>query len=473
MRALVVFFSLSVSFFCIAQDTCSRSEYIQDLSYYNYLINFYHPKPFLFKDSVDFRLDIAKLKQEEFLSDKDFYVQLLKINNQLRDGHLYVQQPQKAVDGSLSKKKFLPFSVRIVDFNLFVNQSSVNGLKKWDLITSINGVPSSDIIYQTLPLLPVDGFAVNRKYKNLEMYFPVLYSWVFELQDLNEVEVISSQGLKAKHKLIFEPVTGFNANRLVQQKVNKWRYSVDEERALSYLEISSFNSQFLPEGQKFSAYLKSKFKNIREKSVNDLVVDLRGNEGGSVEHMKSLLSYLKTGEYRLYGKLSINNYLLKDTLSLLLPEDLKVLDRQKIKSSQETIVSNKKLLRAVKESKSCFKGNVVLLVDGNTFSSASHLVSLLKGQSNVHVIGEETGGNQSFCNAGYTLRAVLPNTKIKVHIPLIHGDYGLENNINKGVQPDTDCSPDVLSYMRFKDPCVLTAFEYLELIKKNHDKKEK
>ena len=473
MKALLVFLSFGISFFGISQTTSSRSEFIQDLTYYNYLINYYHPKPYLFKDSITFQIEISNLQEEEFLSNSDFYIQLLKLNNQLRDGHLYVQQPQEIIIASLKKKKFLPFSVKIIDFDLFVNQSSISGLKKWDLITSINGVSSSDIIYQILPLLPLDGFAVNRKYKNLEIYFPVLYSWVFNLKDLNEVEVVSSKGLKAKHKLVFEPISGFSANKLLHKRVSNWRFSVDEERALSYLEISSFNSELLPKDQKFSSYVKRKFKQLKDKDINNLVLDLRGNEGGAVENMKYLLQYLKTSDYRIYSKLSVNGYLLKDTLSLLFPEDIKALDRQKLIVNDETTILNNKLLRKLKEAKNVFKGNVVILVDGNTFSSASHLVSLLKGQSNIHIIGEETGGNQSFCNAGYTLRAVLPNTKIRVHIPLIRGDYGLGNNINKGVLCDTNCSPDVLSYMRFKDPCVLLAFEYLEILKKKNGEKEK
>lgn len=453
------------------QTDLSRKQIINDITFYELLIDNYHPNPYLFKDSTSFKQSLNELKTSEINDTPELFYELIKVNNSLRDGHLYLQLPDDITEVSMIGNDFVPFSVKIIDFKIFINKSLDTTLSRWDLVTSINGVSSADLLYEMLPLLPVDGYAINRKYKSLEMYFPFLFHWLYPGQDSFKVEIIPSRGRSVKVSKAVKAISGRIASaKLLEGYLNSWNLEYKNE--VGYLSIPSFSNHMIPKDLEFSNWIKEQFNSLEKASVKNLVVDLRGNEGGSVDNMITLLKYLKNQPFELYDYLQVNPNLTFDTLGFLLKEDIKKLTKQSEQNSERVVLKKKDLLKTYKPSKKRFDGGVVILVDGNTFSSASHAVSLLKDQNNVFVIGEETGGSQGFSNAGYKLNVELPNSKIKVSVPLVHGVYQKDKNLSKGALPNQTCAPDVLSFVRFNDPCLLMAFEYIELLKRKNNVKE-
>jgi C-terminal processing protease CtpA/Prc len=89
----------------------------------------------------------------------------------------------------------------------------------------------------------------------------------------------------------------------------------------------------------------------------------------------------------------------------------------------------------------------------------------IKGQTNVTLVGEETGGGYYGNNGVFIPEMVLPNTKLRVRLPL----YRIVNNKNipfngRGILPDVEVKATSESIRLNKDPKMEKA---LALIKKD------
>jgi C-terminal processing protease CtpA/Prc len=94
------------------------------------------------------------------------------------------------------------------------------------------------------------------------------------------------------------------------------------------------------------------------------------------------------------------------------------------------------------EKRNHFDGNIYLVTGGYTFSAATLVTGELKGQENVTVVGEETGGGAYGNSAMHLPVITLPNSKVRVVLPL----YRLVIDANRkktgrGVFPDVEVGP--------------------------------
>jgi hypothetical protein len=79
-------------------------------------------------------------------------------------------------------------------------------------------------------------------------------------------------------------------------------------------------------------------------------------------------------------------------------------------------------------SKPAFRGQVYILINGNSFSTTAEFLSHVHFRKRATFIGEESGGGYYGNSSGFMPRLVLPNTKAMVSVPLMTyylsvGDY--------------------------------------------------
>jgi C-terminal processing protease CtpA/Prc len=91
-----------------------------------------------------------------------------------------------------------------------------------------------------------------------------------------------------------------------------------------------------------------------------------------------------------------------------------------------------------------FDGEVYIITGGNSFSATTLFAQKLKGQQNVQIVGEETGGG-SYGNTAWMMPEVtLPKTRIRFRLPKFR--LVMEKDLVKegrGVLPDIPASPTV------------------------------
>jgi hypothetical protein len=103
--------------------------------------------------------------------------------------------------------------------------------------------------------------------------------------------------------------------------------------------------------------------------------------------------------------------------------------------------------------KNVFKGQLYVLMNGVTFSSAADLVADLKRTSNAIFIGEESGGVYEGPTGGDNIVVQLPNSKIMVRIsPNIQVGYMYQKHpIGRGVIPTNQVTYSIKDIVDKKD----------------------
>jgi hypothetical protein len=64
-----------------------------------------------------------------------------------------------------------------------------------------------------------------------------------------------------------------------------------------------------------------------------------------------------------------------------------------------------------------FRGLVVVLVDGGTFSAASNTAASLRAQRHITIIGQESGEGVAGCSGGTISTLVLLHSHLVLHLP--------------------------------------------------------
>lgn len=394
---------------------------------------------------------------------EDYYLKLRLIMASLKHGHNGITLPQE--DGvnyrlsSLAKsKKFLPLAIRILNNRVFiaVNTSANEKLTAGTEIVSINSETVGKIIEKQLPLMFSNGRNVSFKIGNLENYYQ--FHYLYELMNRGvERFVIEAIPYNSKKKQTyeidgelpqtiserFEKITG----KGISKYVNLLQYRVvDEKNKIAYLKIGSFYKGLLDNYERF---LDKTFTEIKQSGIKHLIVDVRQNEGGGDGFWQMAYTYT-TGNSLAEGngllsvkgdKFSYLKYVETPSLELMAfaNKPYAVIDKTadgrfrlkpQFKSSDDAV--------NYPAPPNAFSGKLYVLADGMTFSAGTAYVStvryeLLKKGQFVKFIGEEPGDdfNAGVGSSGTAADIVLPNSKVKVKIPLLGGGdvpYSMKQN---------------------------------------------
>lgn len=478
MKIIIIFlFFTTLPFFSAGQEDSlgnqyfNRSACIQDIQQLKKVLINYHPSLYTYitKANLSKKIKDYIYKLPDSLNSYRFHSELTLLINQIRDGHLYLSTNQTINNFELYQGHVLPFSFRIFDYKLFVKTNYSNSsIKQWDAIKEINGVPSTELIYELLPLLPTDGYCSSRKLKLLEENFALLYSRKFGFSTSYNLKTISKNTLS---KPLSYSIKGIKTKLLIQKlSVTKHTlfFEIDKERNLAYVKIPTFNStQLNQSGIKWHKYLKSLFKQIEKDSIHSLILDLRGNEGGSVHEMSALMEYLMFTDFQLYQSITLNSQLLKNSSSVFNDKQLKKIKKATFQKPDSLLWNIKFTEHYYFPKKNSFQGNLYVLMDGGTYSSASHAVQLLQHRPKTKFFGDETGGNGVSSNAGKTITIPLNNSKFNIHLPLMKGTYKTKKifSTTSGILPEKYCGNELLMELKYPDICLLNVLEDIIRVK--------
>lgn len=182
---------------------------------------------------------------------------------------------------------------------------------------------------------------------------------------------------------------------------------------IAYLSFNAFNP----------ADLEHVLTNLEKvDTAKGLIIDLRGNDGGSIDGMKLLLGRF-VSETRKYGTYINRNERTEDFI--------------------EPVGSK-------------YQGKVVLLVDEMSISGAENMAGIFQQFNIGKVIGNQTPGQMLWGN-GY-----LIDDSIALVIPIYQLEYPNEfNPENNGITPDIEIELLQEDLLKSKDTQLLKAIEYL------------
>ena len=201
-------------------------------------------------------------------------------------------------------------------------------------------------------------------------------------------------------------------------------FTINKQLNVATLCIRSFDNEILRSvyKQNFDGTIQKIFDQLYNAHCDNLILDVRNNQGGDFEPGKLLLSYLL---------------------------------RQAVK-----YLPGSKEAEIISPRKNSFKGKLVVLINGGSFSSTAILCSYLDLTKRGVFIGDETAGNKVMIS-GDPIDLTLPNSGILCEVSTVRYIIRNSNNDGHGITP-TYCQiatiDDVVSN---KDPSMELALKLI------------
>ena len=468
LLSLCVLVSCSVSKQYSPTKKFSPKELQDDYSIFQSSLEESHPSLYWYtpKDSMDFYFEAGKSKLKDSLTEMQFRYVLANVISKVRCGHTTVRASKGAAGFSGTQGLSFPLYVKawpdtvVVTANLNRKDSNV---VRGVVLKSIDGKPMNFIIDSLFRFLSADGYNTTHKYQTLSNggTFRSLYAAVFGLKQRTPVEFIDLNGtLRTSTLNLYNPRadTPRGPTRPVQILSKKERKRLELEAMRSLHIDTSLNTAFMEvntftKGNKLRSFFKQSFKEIKKKKVKNLVVDVRGNGGGSVVLSNLLTKYIadkpfviadslyairRGSDYGKYRSGTFFNWLF-----------LQFLTRKRKDGHYHFGLYDNKAFKP--KSGNHFEGTTYILTGGNTFSAASLFAKSLIDQEDVIVVGEETGGG-AYGNSAWLIPDVtLPNTGVRYRLPLFRLVIDKEEKKGNGVQPEVLALPTVEAIRRNED----------------------
>lgn len=406
-------------------------------------------------------------KQEEFerlfyeteqsfthpLSIKEFYSRVSPLIVALRCGHTKWIVPGKNQYYPFDEKDIFPLSLFFSDDKAYITKSydSIEVPLNAELI-SINGEKVSDIRDRLFSHLSfADGYSLGGKYYELNNFFPGIYSTFIGTSPHYEL-VINDSGIS---KTLFLNGTSIDKIPGVNEQENQitghpFKFEVLNKQT-AWIDIDRF---FTFKGEEsYRKFLRKSFNTINEKQIMNLVIDLRGNEGGNENWGVELYRYLADSSFRYYDRISVNKKK-KSDLHFKLPLRYRMAAIFNRKGDDSDLFVFGKGLKLQKPVANPFSGSVFLLLDGQSFSVTTEFASRAKSDKRCTIIGSETAGGYAMNSSGFFTIVNLPNSKIDLGIPLLSfqmADLSDNNPVDRGIIPDHYVGPSISLFNDGKD----------------------
>lgn len=429
----------------------SPEELQEDFELFRLAMQEAHPGLYRYADKAEMNslFDKAKASLTDSLNQQQFYLKLLPIISEIGCGHTkFLPSEHPEYNFYYNTNTLLPLQVHVEDDGAFVlNSYTANEIKAGSRILSINGVRMEFIIEKLLKSLFSDGANLTFKYYELNKFFNGLYSNMF-VDVENPVQSFDLVYLEdeVQKTINLQPISLEAYNQLKEKAEDKPPYELElrQQDNLAILTIRTFWSY----GEwNFKKFLDRSFEQINGANVENLILDVRNNEGGIDAYGTLLLSYLVDRPFEYYDRMeAVTNKQFTFHKNARLPKHFGILRTLFLKRYNDRYVWTKsKGLKIQRPLKDPFLGNVYVLINGGCFSVTSEFAAVADHLGRAIFIGEETGGGYLGNNSGAFAIVNLSNTKIDLGIPLLayYTAVGKSENKDRGVLPDIHIRPTI------------------------------
>jgi hypothetical protein len=437
------------------------------------------------KNEMDNYFDWGKTQIKDSLNEEDFRKVLSYVISKLNCGHTVVRSSKafmKYRDTTINK--IFPLSLKIWPGNSPTDDTATvaaNLIRKDSILTrgvvvrKINHQPITTIIDTLCQYISSDGHNLTHKYQALSNRggFGAAFTSVFGQKENYFIDYLGSDGKEGTATIpSYNPKTD-TVNRIAITRFAKTSKTerkkqimqatrnlrMDSVNKIAFMDLGSFSRNL-----RLKSFFRTSFKDMKTKGSKYLIIDVRGNGGGSVTNSTFLTKFIIDRKFKvadsLYAntrnsryKKYIDGYFFNRLFMIFMTAKKKD-DKYHFGYFERHYFSPKK--------KNHFDGNVYILTGGNSFSATTLFTQSVKPQDNVTVVGEETGGGAYGNTAWLIPDLTLPETGIRFRLPLFR--LVIDKNIPKdgrGVQPEVIAMPTTDAIRRGADYKMEKVFELI------------
>lgn len=488
MRSVVVFFVLLLTIHSngFSQENKITSKKISpqamrsDFELLKNVLESNHPSLYWYtsKDSLDFLFANINSTFKDSLSEIAFKNKISNWVTAIKCGHTTVRFSKK-LNKELAKYKPPQFPLQLkvwndsllVFGNAFQNDRSIN---RGTLIESINGFSSKKIIDSIFTTISTDGNSLNHKNQVASNSFPFWYNTVWGIDTAYAIKYYDSLGniqTAIMKNYVSLKKTATNTKDTIMNRVPTTSLSKRQKLQLSRrsLTIDTLNRTAIMRLNTFSngslkLFFKRVFRDLNELAITNLIIDCRSNGGGKVDNSNRLTQYLIKKPFKIGDsvvavsrKFNYSRYInpsfiywVSMNFTGTKSADGQIHYRRYEKHFFEPITKNH------------FSGNVFLLQGGNSFSAATMFIAALKGQENITIVGEESGGGFYGNSAMHIPTITLPKSKLRIGLPMYRLVMDKDRPKGRGIIPDISINPSLSAIRAGVDLKMKTVTELIQ-----------
>jgi hypothetical protein len=453
---IIVLSSCSVSKNYNPNKKYSKEELQEDYTLLRNILEKKHPSLYWYtaKDSMNYFFDEGYNAISDSMTELQFGWKILApLTSEIHCGHTSFSM-SKGWNKFIRKRRIpsFPLYLKVWNDTMVVTRNLLDSsiLKRGTIITSINGLSAGEIIRRMFDYMVEDGYSRNVNYIRLSESFPYFHRNIFGLYENYNVGYIDSAGMQKNIMLpYYNPPYDSTGDRkrklhLKEKRLTKRERlqnirSLDIDTTFSLMTINSFSKNRLKK------FFRQSFRKLRKIHEKNLIIDVRINGGGDINNYVLLTRFLRNSSFKVADSAFANDKGFRpytkhissgffDNIGLLFVTHKEKDGKYHFGYWERHTFTPKR--------KNHFNGNVYVLTNGLTFSASALFCNAVKGQDNIKLVGEETGGGW-YGNSGILIPdIILPNTKLRVRLPyfrLVQYDHVDEKGT--GVIPDVPVGP--------------------------------
>ncbi|MFT4802204.1 MAG: hypothetical protein ACI93N_001981 [Flavobacteriaceae bacterium] len=343
----------------------------------------------------------------------EFYYHTLPLYDMLEDAHSLLIFPFKYTkEYEKQGGKFIPLEVIIKDNEVYIsNNHSQQVIPLYSKLISVNDISSTDIIEKLDLLVKNERKQTEDNYMSL-FFDRILYP-IYGFDKHYEVLIKTPDG---ESKVI--SIDGVTADAFNKEKEPYYSFHTIGD-SIGFIDINLCEGRY-----KFASFCDSVFVILKQRNIPNLIIDVRDNGGGSTFHGDTLFTYITNKKFTQYGQVKMK-------MSPMVNNNLDTIYFEEYNQRPERTYDNPKR----------FEGDVYMIANQNSFSSATMLAATFKCYDMGTLIGEETGGVEVFFDEPILM--TLPNTGNRFLASYQYRWCACGQNTDRGIIPDYETTWNV------------------------------
>jgi hypothetical protein len=390
------------------------------------------------KADIDKVFDQCYRNVDHAMTVNEYFKYVDHLVGQIEDGHTECFLPGEAGRWIRTGAQLFPAGLWLSGNHAYV-LCNTRDFSAGTEILAVNGKPIPGIIRDMLGELSSDGANLTGKYDKINRGhdpFPYLYFVLNGSKESFDISYKKPDGNSATKNISAAKFSELECMPSMPQPA-KFLTLEYKPGGIAVLTIRTLLNEYLGRtGEKFGDFLSKAFKELHEKQVTKLIIDIRGNGGGDDTNGSLLFSYLTDKPFHYYERLDQvgGPYTRHPNLALQQPNA------------------------------EHYDGKLFFLINGGTFSSTAEFAAIAKSDKRGLFIGEETGGGYYGNTSGDRATIYLPNTQIRVNIPLTRYTLAVKRvkHGGRGVVPDLEIAPTIDDKLSGRDPQMEAALQIAE-----------